>query len=250
MNSYSNILNELVVYNPVNSKRRFGSTIPTGDGGYVVIDGYTYDHYIGCGVGGNVSFDFEFLTPQPNLTGLIFDGSINFYPRFPSHVYFVHKNIGNMNTGETTNLNNETKAFKNIFMKIDIEGHEWKWIRSFNNFANIKQFVIEVHGLFPDPATWDWAGKTGFDSDDVYEGLKKINETHHLVHFHSNTSAEYAKIDGKEMPTVGELTYIRKEDCAIDGLNRIPLPITGLDFVNGYDRHDLSFTEYPFCSPQ
>jgi hypothetical protein len=247
---HSKILNELVVYNPVNRKRRYGSSVPTGDGGYVVVDGYEYDHYIGCGVGGNASFDIEFLQPRPNMTGLIFDASINFYPRFPSHVYFVHRNIGSANTHQTTTLNNETSSYKNIFMKMDIEGHEWKWVKSFENLSNIKQFVMEIHGLFPDPSTWNWGKTVGFDSEDVYEGLKKINQTHYLIHFHSNTSAEYTKIDGKEMPTVAELTYIRKEDCAIDGLNRTPLPITGLDFVNGYDRPDLSFTEYPFCSPQ
>lgn len=246
---YKEILDELVVYSPINPKRRFGSSVPTGDGGYVVVDGYDYDYYIGCGVGGNASFDFEFLQNRPNMTGLVFDGSINFYPRFPSHVYFVHRNIGVSNTQQTTNLNNETKQHKNIFMKMDIEGHEWKWIRSFENFSNIKQFVIEIHGLFPDLDNYNgWGNDVGFDSEDVYEAMKKINQTHYLIHFHSNTSAEYTKVDGKEMPTVAELTYIRKEDCAIHGLNKTPLPIHGLDFVNGYDRPDLSFTEYPFCS--
>lgn len=242
------VLDELVVYSPVNPKRRFGSSVPTGDGGYVVVDGYQYDHYIGGGVGGNTSFDVEFLSTQPNMTGLVFDGCINFYPHFPSHVYFVHRNISDDNTAATTNLNHETRNFNDIFMKMDIEGHEWKWIRAFQNFSRIKQFVIEIHGLFPNPHTWDWGGKIGFHVEDIYEGLKKINQTHHLVHFHSNTSAEYALVDGKEMPTVAELTYIRKADCEISGLNKTPLPITGLDFVNGYDRHDLQFTEYPFCS--
>lgn len=243
----SKILEQLVVYNPTNKKKRFGSTVPTGDGGYVTVDGYQYDYYIGCGVGGNISFEHEFLQDKPTMTGLVFDGSVNFYARFPSHVYFVHRNIGTIDR-QTTTLNNETSNHKDIFMKMDIEGHEWKWIQAFQNFKNIKQFVVEIHGLFPNPDTWDWGGRVGFGLEDVYNSLKKINETHHLVHFHSNTSAEYAKVDGKEMPTVAELTYIRKEDGVIDGLNKTPLPIKGLDFVNGYDRPDLSFNEYPFCS--
>ena len=241
------ILDQLVVYAPVNLKRRFGSTVPTGDGGYVVVDGYGYDHYIGCGVGGNTSFDVEFLNTQPDITGLVFDGSIGYHPYFPQHVYFVHRNISNQNTGTETTLNNETSRYDNIFMKMDIEGHEWKWIRAFRNFHRVKQFVVEIHGLFPYPGTWDLEGNIGFSTDDVLDGLRKLNETHHLVHFHSNTSAEYAVVDGREMPTVAELTYIRKADCEISGRNTTPLPIAGLDFVNGYDRHDLQFTQYPFC---
>ena len=114
------ILNELVVYAPCNSKRRFGS-VPTepywvGDGGYVVVDGYTYDQYLGCGVGTNPSFDFQFLETQPNINGLVFDGNISYCPRFPNGVNYVKKNITSANTSETTNLNSETENFKNIFM--------------------------------------------------------------------------------------------------------------------------------------
>lgn len=261
------ILNELVVYAPCNSKRRFGS-VPTepywvGDGGYVVVDGYTYDQYLGCGVGTNPSFDFQFLETQLNINGLVFDGNISYYPRFPNGVDYVRKNITSTNTSETTNLNNETENFKNIFMKMDIDGYEWNWIKSFNNFRKIKQFVLEVHGLFPEQreGAWDWAADSGFDYVDVCLGLKKINQTHHLVHFHSNDCAWYTEIDGTEMPTVAELTFIRKEDCGIEGLNKIPFPIDGLDFRNSgidphthitkatYERQVLCFSDYPFCSP-
>ena len=238
-------LDELIVYNPKNTKRRFGSTVPSGDGGYVVVDGYTYDYYVGCGVGGNASFDIEFLKTQPNINGLVFDGSISHYPRFSNHVYFVHKNIGNTNTIHLTNLNNETKHFENIFMKMDIEGHEWNWIKSFENLNKVKQLVIEIHGVFLDDG-WNWGEKCEYVYEDVCAGLQKINQTHHLVHFHSNSSGGYTMVDGKELPTVAELTFIRKVDCEINGYNKISLPIVGLDFRNGYNQHDLSFTEYPF----
>jgi len=131
---------------------------------------------------------------------------------------------------------------------MDIEGHEWKWLKSFKNLDKVKQIVVEVHGLFHNPHTYDWTKHSNYDYQDVIDGLKKINETHYLVHFHCNNSAEYANLDGKELPTVGELTYIRKRDCLIDGLNKTVLPIDGLDFANGADRHDLKLLEYPFCS--
>lgn len=240
------LLNELVVYSPSFSKRRYGSTIPSGDGGYVVVDGYSYDYYIGCGVGGNMSFEQEFLSQRQDLNGLLFDGTIDYYPLVSNHVYFVPKNIADHNTLRLTNLNNETKNHRDIFMRVDIEGHEWKWIKSFENFHHIKQFTIEAHGLFDNSYTFDWKCISGHVYADVIDGLKKMNETHYLVHFHSNTSAEYANINGKELPTVVELTYIRKSDCFVDGFNKTPLPIDGLDYRNGYDRQDLTFDSYPF----
>lgn len=245
---HSEILDQLVVYSPKNQKIRYGSTVPSGDGGYVVVDCYEYDYYIGCGVGGNCSFEAGFLSSRPNINGLIFDGTIKYYPIFSNHVYFVPKNIADHNTSYLTNLNNECYIHNDIFLKMDIEGHEWNWIKSFQEFDGIKQMTIEVHGLFRDPKTFDWTTISNHSYQDILDGLKKINETHYLVHFHSNTSAEYALVDGKELPTVAELTYIRRRDCEIVGLNTTPLPIDGLDYRNGYERHDLSFASYPFCS--
>lgn len=239
------LLDQLVVYNSVKPKTRLGSI---GDGGYVVIDGYDYDFYIGCGIGSNPQFDMQFIRKYPNIKGLVFDGEIEYCMYFSHWVHFVARNIAGENTDHTTNLNEETDPFNNIFIKMDIEGHEWKWLKSFKNLDKVKQIVVEVHGLFHNPHTYDWTKHSNYDYQDVIDGLKKINETHYLVHFHSNNSAEYANLDGKELPTVGELTYIRKRDCLIDGLNKTALPIGGLDFANGTDRHDLKFSEYPFCS--
>jgi hypothetical protein len=61
----------------------------------------------------------------------------------------------------------------NIFLKMDIEGCEYDWIHSMtkNDMEKISQIVIEFHWPF-----------------DFYRmnALKKINETHYVVHVHGN----------------------------------------------------------------
>lgn len=240
------LLNELLVYQPKNSKKRFGTK---GDGGYVVVDNYKYDYYIGCGVGYDTSFDQDFLNEHKSIFGLVFDGNINYIPNFLNKINYVKKNIGIINDNTTSTLNFETEEYQNIFLKMDIDGNEWNWINCFQNMDNVKQLVIEVHDLFFQDfcKKSSWNESAQFNGLDVYSALKKLNKTHYLVHFHSNSCAEYSIIKNKEMPTVAELTYIRKKDSDILGFNETELPIDGLDYVNGYDRKDLVFDYYPFC---
>jgi hypothetical protein len=246
----NDILDALVVYNPKNNKIRLGSSgNGNGDGGYVIIDGYEYDYYIGCGIGYSTQFDFEFSQKYPNITGLAFDGEIKHYPNLPSNIKFISKNISTNNTNHETNLNHEMQNFNNIFMKMDIEAHEWNWIKSFNHFDKIKQFVIEIHGLFDgDTSDGSWSNIGKYKPEDIKSCLEIINQTHHLIHFHANDNGKYEFFDGKEFPTVAELTYIRKKDCLIEGLNKTPFPITGLDYSNGRERHILELSKYPFTS--
>lgn len=240
----NSLLSQLVVYEPRNTKIRLGSF---GDGGYVIVDGYDYDFYIGCGVGGNIKFDCDFIDKHQNINGVAFDGTINHAPPFPNKISFVRKNIGTSKNENETDLMDETANYNDIFIKMDIEGHEWKWINAFNNLSKIKQLVLEVHGLF-DTNPDGWMSIGNYKYQEMIDAIAKLNTTHHLVHFHSNDAAEYKVVDGFDVPTVGELTFIRKTDCEINGFNKTKLPIEGLDCVNGNDRPPLSFSYYPFCS--
>lgn len=240
-NNQEDIINSLIVLQPSNPKTRLGNN---GDGGYVIVDGYSYDYYIGCGLGWDPSFDKDFIKTNPNTKGLVFDGTIPYNPQFSENITFIHKNISHIDTDQTTSLHKETYNYKNIFMKMDIEGHEWKWINHFNNMSNIKQLVLEAHGFFDS----DWPKIANYNYQDLIDALKKINETHYLVHFHSNNGANYHTVNEKQFPSVGELTFLRKSDSSTLGLNTQILPIKDLDYCNGSpDRPDLVLDFYPFC---
>jgi hypothetical protein len=212
------------MHNPVNPKTRLGNKM---DGGYVIIDGYDYDFIISGGVGPDISFEFDFMKKY-NINGVIFDSENYNHICFPNKMIYINKNIDSEN-----NLLEYVQNYKNIFLKLDIEGGEWNLLSSefVNYLNNIKQIVIEVHNIFTNPA--------------ALEGLKNLSKTHHIVHVHENNNCHsFIPIGENNYPNTLELTYLRK-DCRVVGLNHISLPIEGIDFPNAnYENHDLNF--YPF----
>jgi hypothetical protein len=102
------------------------------DGGYVIADlSGGYDCYISAGVGREESFSKEFIEKygmhEFNSFGI--DSSIEAYPiEYTNNISFIKKNISNINDSSNTNLRYLTTIYKNIFLKIDIEGGEYGWI--------------------------------------------------------------------------------------------------------------------------
>jgi hypothetical protein len=102
------------------------------------------------------------------------------------HLYFIKKNISPFNTETTTNLHEEIKNYNNIFLKMDIETYEFRWLNtlSTDQLNKFKQIVIEFH--FP----FTIGNFTHLDIDipilEKMNVFKKLSETHTLVHFHSN----------------------------------------------------------------
>jgi hypothetical protein len=92
----------LTVYKPsaLFQKTRFGSS---GDGGYVIIDGLTYDSIISGGVADNIDFEIEFVNKY-NLPCFAYDGTVASLPRTHEKVTFIKKNIGVEDTDTITTL--------------------------------------------------------------------------------------------------------------------------------------------------
>jgi hypothetical protein len=230
------ILKELLLYNPVNSKLRLGRNF---DGGYVIIDNYDYDFLISGGVGGDVSFEIDFMKKYSNIEGVCFDGTTDKPDDMPQQISFIKKNIAFHNSDTTTNLVEYAKNYNNIFCKIDIEGGEWNLFKSdFKHYLpNVKQLVIELHDIF--------------DADiNKLEALRLLNQTHYLVHVHANNHCQhFTTIDNRQYPVTLEFAYIRK-DCEINGVNINDLPIPNIDYKNAinYSDHDINF--YPFNMSQ
>jgi hypothetical protein len=121
---------------------------------------------------------------------------------------------------------------------MDIEAHEWRWLMYTPYLKNIKQMVIEFHGV------WDanWSGNTndlppGF----TYECFEKLSKTHNIVHVHGNTGGGSVK----GLPNVLELTYIRRDDHVLEE-NTQSFPVEGLDFPNGPRDYEFNLKPQPF----
>ena len=118
------ILDLLHLHNPVNPKVRIGRN---SDGGYVIADGYKYDMFLSCGVGGDISFERDFYR-RYGVKGIAFDGTVKDRSMLCDGVSFVHQNIGTVKDGNTTDMTDIIRFYDDVFIKMDIEGAEWQWI--------------------------------------------------------------------------------------------------------------------------
>lgn len=224
------VLENMVVYNPVNPKMRIGTN---RDGGYVLASNYTYDLLLSGGVGPEISFEHEFIGLFPNIKCILLDGTVD-APVLPVNTTFVKKNIGRYNNDHYTNLVEYIGDAKDIFLKMDIEGGEWELFTSefANHLHKVKQIVLEVHHIFSTPV----AAK-------VFETLGK---THNIIHVHENNHCrDFYEIGGNLYPHTIELTYLRK-DCRVIGLNDQMLPLPVVDFPNTDHFPNLDINHYPF----
>ena len=116
----------------------------------------------------------------------------------------------------------KTKS-KKIFLKIDIEGSEYRIIDSIMEYENrIKAIAIEFHSAD--------ALRPIFISS-----IKKIQKKFNIVHLHVNNYAGYAK-DG--LPECSEITFVNKKIKMTANNKRKLLPLKGLDFKNAPKKQD------------
>jgi hypothetical protein len=237
------------VYNYEN-KIRLGSNY---DNGYVIGDlDKNYDCYISVGISQEDSFTVSF-TDRYNLNindCWAFDGTINELPlNIKDKIQFVKKNVGSFNNEKNTNLHYLFDKYNNIFLKMDIEGCEWEWIKCMDEekINKISQIVIEFHGI----TNVSWHNNFTFDCfnttiEEKINCLEKMSKTHYLIHAHGNNAD---KIVYNGIPNVIELTYINKKYFnEIPCLNINPLPNKELDKPNEINMPDIDLNFYPFVN--
>ena len=222
----TDIVNILTVYE-CKDKIRVGKK---KDGGYVIKDNEKYDFFLSGGVGGDISFEEDFIK-RYSIDCTIFDGedsTAEAICKKNNQITFIKKNITHENTAMTTNLREYMNNYNNIFVKLDIEGSEFNLfsILHLDDFMRIKQLVCEIH--FP-------------NTIDHWNVLKKITQTHYLIHYHANNNNHLMySIDHKTIPAVFECTFLRK-DCLLNPkLNSETLPTT-LDHKNVENKLDYTF---------
>jgi len=240
-------MEHLIIYKSPFTKKRIGKN---NDGGYVIVDlPGDYDVFLSGGVSNDISFEIDFLKSYPNLWCFAFDGTVNLLPEINNKIVFIKKNLGNHNNSSLTNLQEYMKDYNNIFMKIDIEGHEFRLLPTFfenDCMKKIKQLVIEIHSpadikLFPEY----FKGLSDITNEFMFNLFKKINNTHTLVHLHANNGCKMNNINGINIPHVFELTYIRNEFITEKILNDQPLP-TNIDMKNIYNLPDYTLSGFPY----
>ncbi len=234
-------LDYLHVYASKYPKRRVGSL---GDGGYIVVDlPSSYDALVSCGISDNIDFEEAFIQQYPNIPCHAFDGTIQAIPHPNEAIQFHKKNIGTENTETTTNLHDLIVGFKDIFLKMDIETYELRWLHtlSVDHLKRCKQIVIEFH--FPTSIHPHTGLDIQIQVEEKMAVFQKLAATHWLVHFHGNNVCGTMDYKGVRIPNVFECTFVRKDQQQFCGLNPETIP-SRLDTPNIANMPDI-FINYP-----
>jgi len=219
------------------NKIRLGSN---SDSGFVIGDiDVIYDCYISVGNNGNESFSSDFikLYNMNEYNSYCIDRGPQKYPyNYTTNISYIRKTLGTINNYISTNLTVLLNRYKNIFLKMDIEGAEYNWLTFINSdlLKNIKQIVIEFHYINSNAIC---------TYEQKMECIKKINKTHYLIHAHGNNFGGVTN----NFPNVIELTFINKNMFEEPPrLNTTVLPIANIDFPNNTELPDINLNFYPF----
>ena len=239
-------MEHFTVYQCPHPKFRVGRN---NDGGYVIasLPGH-YDLCLAGGVLDDISFEEHFVTIYP-VDCYAFDGTVDSIAT--KHVKFIKKNLAAETTDTTTNLQEYMVDSSNIFLKLDIEGHEFRVLPALiknGDIHKVKQLVLEIHT----PADIQLAphyyhGLADVTNETMFSMMKELSATHTIVHFHANNAPPMQRIHGVDVPHVFELTLIRNDYVAQRRLNPDPFP-TRLDMKNMPCKPEYYFAGFPYST--
>ena len=243
------LLRALRVFSCEHNKSRIGSE---NDGGYVIanIPGLTYDSFLSCGISDDITFEDAF-TELHKIDCYAFDGTIDKLPHDNnSRIHFIKKNIAFSQSDNTTNMHDLMNGKTNIFLKMDIETNEYQWIQSLTREQLIRfaQITIEFH--FPFTYSEDIFNRFSYPIEvgSKLECLRRLADTHYLVHLHCNNCCGTTNFNNVAVPNVFECTYIRKDLCKNVGHNIALIPDPVLDRPNIRSTPEIHLSGYPFTS--
>ena len=221
--------------NTFHNKVRIG---PAEDGGYVIPEIVINEctALMTYGVGYDSRYEDEFAKIY-NKPVYMFDHTVG-YDEFTREdgVRFIKQGLGfGENCKDWYTNYTELGLTGDIFLKIDIEGHEYEWfkqtdINSINN--NVSGMILETHWI---------------NGPEQSEGLKYImnvmSDQFYLCHIHGNNWAGTFDIEDYQFPLVLELSFINKKYVTNFEVDTQDYPISGLDIPNNPNEadHILSF---------
>ncbi|MDQ2752332.1 MAG: FkbM family methyltransferase [Bacteroidota bacterium] len=254
---------DLKIFHPyqVEGLQRLGNK---HDGGYVVhVPSLQYvDCLLNYGVGYNVKFEKQFykLTKKPvyafdptlKTTSYItnelkggewYTGSKHIFrlimwqlqeKNLPKYgIHFIEEGLAGSNSGLFKTLDYHLSKYnllnKKFFLKIDIEGSEYDVLKEesfYNHVQNVVQMVFEFHYVKE-------------KLPELAEIMKRLSQTHSLIHIHANNNAGTFDYNGKNVPEVLEVVFLHNSFLPQKELTQKSYPVEGLDFPCNWRRKDV-----------
>jgi hypothetical protein len=184
---------------------RFGSR---NDGGYVLINDLTNsDFLISMGIANDVNFEID-LSRLISACHL-YDDSIERLPMYVENSVFFKERIGGYGNTSIVDTINKVDPKLDLLLKIDIEGSEWEALDNLEpkELDKFRQIVVEYH----------WLEKLLNDADypKIVAVLEKMNRSHFVLNAHPNNNGDVFHIENMLLPSVIEVSYLRKTDYQV-----------------------------------
>jgi len=209
------------------------------DGGYLVpndLEGITACFSPGVDV--TASFEKDLL--GRGIKSHLADASVDAPPDGLEVASFTKKYLDGVNTEGYMTLSDwmfsNAYSGDDLILQMDIEGAEYVTILSTPSevLCNFRIMAIEIHGVqnwFNNALAWDI----------VQTFFHKLLQDFHVVHNHPNNNCQFIDVDGFLMPTVFELTFLRKDRSPVTGFcTEFP---HRLDMPNVLDKPDRPLPE-------
>jgi hypothetical protein len=189
--------------------------------------------------GVDVTASFEIDLCKRGIGSHLADASVDAPPKKFSPLSFTKKYLGGCNNDTHMTLTSwmhEQRAFMGDYiLQMDIEGGEYTTLLCTppDVLRKFRIIAVEIHNV----QTWfnelAWPVVTTF--------FEKLLEDFHVVHNHPNNNCQFIVVDDIIMPTVFELTLLRKDRAEPIGYcTEFPHP---LDQPNVLDKPNYSLPE-------
>ena len=235
-----NELRELIkALRPIKTKYDLVRIGDDNDGGYLLPNDLS-GIAICFSPGVDVTASFEKDLLSKGIRSHLADGSIDGAPDNLEVASFTKKYLDGVNTDDYITLESwvrsKASGLGDLILQMDIEGGEYATIVStpIDIMRRFRIIAVEVHNAqdwFNNQISWSVA-QTFFT---------KLLQDFHVVHLHPNNNCPFIQVDDLLMPTVFEITLLRKDRATPEGFcDTFPHP---LDQPNVLDKPDRPLPE-------
>ena len=218
---------------PVKTKYELIRIGGDNDGGYLIPNDLVgIKKCFSPGVDDTVKFEIDLC--KRGIGSHLADASVDGAPSGFTPLSFTKKFLGGINNDEYMTLErwmyNERAFLNDFILQMDIEGAEYETIieTPLHTLRRFRIIAIEIHNAqhWFSPIAWEL----------VQTFFAKLTAEFHVVHNHPNNNCPFIEADDVLLPTVFELTLLRKDRAEAEGyVTEFPHP---LDQPNVLDKPD------------
>lgn len=174
------------------------------DGGYIMLDDFSGGIAYSFGIANEVSWDSDMTSRGYDV--FMYDHTIDGLPEEKPHFHWSKLGIADgvtrddrLKTLEELISRNGHEGKRDMILKMDVEGAEWGFLESVKpeTLSQFSQITFEIHSII-NPS----------NPELLLNGLRKLNNTHQLVHLHANNLSCYITAGGKTFCNDLEASYV------------------------------------------